>query len=176
MWHTPSLNEFYAIIETIAYNPEVQAMSHVKQHVDGVTRLDHSVFVAYLSFLICRKVGLDFEAAARAGLLHDLDPQDWRDSGELSLWQHLRRHPRTCMENAMSHGLSELEQDIILKHMWPMNLTSLPRHRESYVVNIADKICSTAEFFRFIKFMKAYKRLEAMIFEFLEQVPVPDAV
>ena len=38
----------------------------------------------------------------------------------------------------------DIEKDIIVKHMFPLNI-KLPRYRESYIVTIADKICSSYE-------------------------------
>ena len=176
MWYTPSLIEFRSVIETMMHDPDILAMSHVRQHVQGVTRLDHSMSVAYLSFCLCRKLRLNACAAARAGLLHDLDSCHWRDSGNISVWQHIRQHPKTCMENAKAHGLSALEQDIILKHMWPLTLTKLPRHRESFVVNFADKLCYAAEISRLCRFIRAYRWLEEMVFEFMSLIPAPAAI
>lgn len=37
--------------------------------------------------------------------------------------------------------LTPVEEDIILKHMWPLTL-KLPRYRESVLVSLADKIVS----------------------------------
>ena len=42
------------------------------QHHGRITTLDHSLFVAYLSFRAARWLRLDERAAARGGLLHDL--------------------------------------------------------------------------------------------------------
>ena len=49
------------------------------QHHGRITTLDHSLFVAYLSFRAARALGLDAAAAARGGLLHDLYLYDSRD-------------------------------------------------------------------------------------------------
>ena len=40
--------------------------------------------------------------------------------------------------------LTPIEKDIIEKHMFPLNI-KLPKYRESYLVTIADKICSSYE-------------------------------
>lgn len=49
------------------------------QHHGRITTLDHSLFVAYLSFRAARWLRLDERAAARGGLLHDLYLYDPRD-------------------------------------------------------------------------------------------------
>ena len=54
-------------------------------------------------------------------------------------------HPRAALEKASGlFELNRLERDIIVKHMWPLTLR-FPRYRESYVVNLSDKLCAMAE-------------------------------
>ena len=49
------------------------------------------------------------------------------------------------MANAQrDFGLSQIERNMILSHMFPMNKT-LPRYRESVLLCTADKICATRE-------------------------------
>ena len=69
--------EFAAVIRDLIRNEKVQQMEYIKHHVGGVSCLEHSIFVAYLSFIICKKLNLDAAAAARGGLLHDLYLCDW---------------------------------------------------------------------------------------------------
>ena len=54
-------------------------------------------------------------------------------------------HPSVAFKNASkSFELSNIEKDIIIKHMFP--LTPVPPHfKESWIVTIADKICSIME-------------------------------
>lgn len=46
--------------------------------------------------------------------------------------------------------LNELEQEMILKHMWPVTI-ALPRHIETYIITIADKLCAINESVEFYK-------------------------
>ncbi|MEG1773479.1 MAG: HD family phosphohydrolase [Oscillospiraceae bacterium] len=139
--------EFECCVGDLLFQRDVQSMEDIKQHVDGVSCLDHCIFVSYLSFLLCKKWGLDYRAAARAGLLHDMYLCDWSTT-TIGRWQRLRVHPEMALKNASVYPLSELEKDIILKHMWPVTFFHLPRHRESAVVNLADKLCAMAEWLR----------------------------
>ena len=55
------------------------------------------------------------------------------------------------LKNAMKHfRLTPIEEDIILKHMWPLTI-KLPRYRESYLVSLADKIVSIKDTLGFTK-------------------------
>jgi uncharacterized protein len=146
--------EFWSCIDDLLMQPEVREMDNIRQHAAGVSCLDHCIFVSYVSFIACKRLGLDSTAAARAGLLHDMYLSDWRAS-QVGRFRRLVIHPKMALENADNFNLSSLEQDIILKHMWPVTLFSLPRHRESFVVNIADKICATA------KMLRIYRRLDS---------------
>ena len=53
-----------------------------------------------------------------------------------------------AMRNAdRDFTLNEIEKDIISKHMFPLT-PFLPRHRESFIVCLADKWCALAETFK----------------------------
>ena len=78
MWNLENRAAFRACVADLLNNPEVQKMREVRQHVQDANCLQHCLFVAYLSFLFCRKFHLDAASAARGGLLHDLYLYDWR--------------------------------------------------------------------------------------------------
>ena len=62
--------------------------------------------------------------------------------------KHGFTHPRTALENACKYfNLNEIEKDIIEKHMWPLTLRKVPKYKESVVVTMVDKYCSTKETF-----------------------------
>lgn len=49
------------------------------------------------------------------------------------------------MRNAACYfSLSEMEKDMILRHMWPLTPVP-PRSREGFAIVYADKFCSSAE-------------------------------
>jgi len=114
------------------------------RHHQNVNRLEHSVSVAYLSFLVVRRLGGDARAAARGGLLHDLFLYDPREKGSHQ-GPHALDHPRVALENARRHfALTGLEEEIILTHMFPVG-TAMPRHMESLAVCLVDKYCAVNE-------------------------------
>lgn len=159
MWNPCKYTEFESCIHDLVLHPDVQAMDEIDQHVPGISCLDHCIFVSYLSFSICRRLGLDYRSAARGALLHDMHLVDW--SNRKDSWKRLFIHPRIALENACAFGLSDLEKDIIAKHMWPVTFRKFPRHLESAVVNLADKLCATAELLHIYHLIRAGEKLLA---------------
>lgn len=137
--------EFYHYIRDLLDNEVVCQMKNFKHHY-STTCYQHCVNVSYYNYLICRKLGLDAKKAARAGILHDLYLYDWRDTprkkGEMP---HGMRHPGIALENAKNNfTISKREEDMIVKHMWPLTL-KLPRYAESYVIVVTDKYAAALE-------------------------------
>ena len=149
MWKEDNRALFAQCLDGLEQHPLVRQMQTISQHAKGVSCYDHCMFVAYLSFLMCRRMGLDYRAAARAGLLHDLYLQHWEDTSVGRL-RRLVVHPHLALENAQVFGLSEKEADIIVKHMWPLT-PALPRYAESYVVSTADKIAASVEMMHLVR-------------------------
>ena len=136
-------NEYLDVVDDIINHDDVRSMMRIPHHYD-VSCYEHSVFVSYLSFSAAKKLGLDYVAAARAGLLHDLYLYDRDEKKQLSL-HHYTIHPKMALENALKIAdLSEKEKNIILSHMWPVPC-SLPRSREAIIVNFVDKYCASVE-------------------------------
>ena len=160
MWNLNNRTEFSACIQDIINDEAVQSMDNIKHHVHNVSCLDHCVFVAYVSFVLCKKFKLNHAAAARAGLLHDLYLCDWSKT-DVSRFRRLLVHPGMALKNAEKFELSDLERDIILKHMWPITLRQIPYYRESAIVNLADKLCACIEFMRLYHIFKAGRALSA---------------
>lgn len=112
-------------------------------HHHWTTRLMHSVNVSYVSWLIARKFGCDAKAAARAGLLHDFCPYDFKKktpTGESQAFYH----PKAAAKNSQElFEISDREKDAILAHMFPLG--PLPRNKEAWIITLADKICAVME-------------------------------
>lgn len=135
--------EFLGHVQDLLDHPLVQSMDRFEHHLNA-SCLDHSMGVAYGSFLVAKRLGMDARAVARGGLLHDFFLYDWREKGSHD-GLHAFSHPRTAMENAMRYfDITPLEQEIIRTHMFPMGLR-MPRHRESLTVCLMDKLCAVCE-------------------------------
>lgn len=79
-------------------------------------------------------------------LLHDYFLYDWHIHDK-SHRLHGFKHPKTALNNALKHyDLNKREIDIIKNHMFPLTLVP-PHHRESIMVCLSDKICSSFETF-----------------------------
>lgn len=140
--------EFESILNDISQNETVKIMKKYKQHYE-TSCYDHCMQVSYISYKLCKKLNLDYISAARAGMLHDLFLYDWRykENGRKGL--HAFTHPKTALNNAKDlFQLSDKEQDIILKHMWPLTI-KLPKYSESYIVTLVDKYCAVKESFNY---------------------------
>lgn len=106
----------------------------------------HSLRVANVSLKLSRFFRLNCNEASlvRGALLHDYFLYDWHEKAKWHNW-HGFRHPGIAANNAIrDFSISELEQDIIRKHMWPLTLIP-PKRKEAWVVTIADKYCSAIE-------------------------------
>ena len=143
--------EFYEITKDLIYNPTILQMKKYKQHYD-TDCYDHCLEVAYWSYLFCKKLNWDYISVARAAVLHDLFLYDWRHSKKMLNGWHAFKHPQIALENALKIcNLNEKEQDIILKHMWPVTLLSIPKYRESFLITIVDKRSALKSFFEYNK-------------------------
>ena len=94
--------EFQSILADILENETVLKMKNFRQHFQ-TSCYDHCLTVAFYSYLWCKKLGLDYKSAARAGMLHDLFLYDWRKRENDRKGLHAFTHPKTAYENA-SHA------------------------------------------------------------------------
>ncbi len=160
MWKPENLSCFSEIVSDLLADEDVLSMEELPRHSKTSNCLHHSVTVAYLSFFICKKLKWDYEAAARAGLLHDFALGEWEGENKGNI-RRFWEHPKKALENAMQrYSISDKEADIIVKHMWPLTLR-LPVHKESYVVCLADKICAAMEMCHMSGPQKVREHLEA---------------
>lgn len=133
------LNKVYDILE----NNEFQKMENIIHHEGN--RLDHSIRVSYYSYKAAKFLKLDSEKVARAALLHDFFLEENHGSSKKERTITMLKHPKYALENAKKYfELSELEEDIILTHMFPIG-PRIPKYLESWMVDIIDDIASIYE-------------------------------
>ena len=115
------------------------------QHGD-VSVYEHSVSVALECLKIANylQIPIDIKSLIRGALLHDYFLYDWHEKDDSHKW-HGFRHAKTALKNAKKeYILSEIEENMIYCHMFPLNLR-IPKYRESIILCIADKIVATKE-------------------------------
>ncbi|AZI18762.1 HD domain-containing protein [Limosilactobacillus fermentum] len=137
--------EYVALVSDLLEQPAVQKLANYTQHHHS-NRLQHSIAVSYDSYRLAKRLNLDYQATARAGLLHDLFYYDWRTT-KFDLGTHAFIHPRVALRNAEKiTSLSNKEKDIILKHMFGATV-AVPRYWESLIVSLVDDYEAEQEFF-----------------------------
>ena len=108
---------------------------------------DHGVCQAF-SGRINRRLHLnaDEDTLLTGAMLHDFYLYDWhnKDGGSHNLHGYI--HADRALENARRYfHVDEKTAHVIRCHMWPLNITRLPRSREAWIVCIADKCVSVKE-------------------------------
>ena len=126
--------EFFNIISEIINNETVRKMKDYRQHCD-TSCYTHCMHVAYYSYIIAKKLGLDYWR------MKYRDPKNYGLHGFV--------HPKIALRNALEQfELNVKEQDIIVKHMWPMTVV-LPKYKESYIVTLTDKYSAIREIYTY---------------------------
>ncbi len=144
--NSKSWDDYLDVAGDLYFSPQLQKLEGYEQHLK-INRLQHIRSVALLSFLVSRKLKLNYIDTARGATMHDLFYYDWRED-DLSHKLHGLRHPKFALNNAfyLCGTLTEKEQDIIKRHMWPLTPVP-PKYKESLVVIAMDKYCATIEMF-----------------------------
>lgn len=135
--------KYNSIVSHILNNEEFNQIRGIEHH--GTTRYDHSLRVSYYSYKISKLLHLDYEEAARAGLLHDFFISE-EDRNLKDRFISTFVHPKEAVENSIRvFNVNEKEQDIIRSHMFPIYI-SVPKYAESWIVSLVDKVVGTYEF------------------------------
>lgn len=140
------LKAFNEYMDELLADEKIKQMSKFIQH-GNTTCLMHCKAVAYYSVVFVHKfnIQVDMKSLIRGALLHDYFLYDWHDAKLGNL--HGFRHPGIALRNAMrDYDLTEIEMDIIRKHMFPLTIY-LPKYRETTIVCLMDKYCTLKEFF-----------------------------
>lgn len=134
--------EFNNIISDILKNEEFIEMKYEIHH--GISRLDHSLSVARLTFNVCKTLHVkDYVEVTRAALLHD-----FFKNCEVPKCSFIN-HPLKALENASNNfDLTEKQKNIIASHMFPV-CKVFPRYKGSWIVSGADKVVAIGECAKF---------------------------
>ena len=134
------------IVKDILDNEEFKKL-HLEPH-HGISRYDHVLRVSKVSYFIARNLKLNhLEEITSAALLHDFYFD--KDLAEYDAYEKLSKHPYQALKEASKYyNLTDLEKDIIVKHMYP-HTKEKPKYVGSYLVSISDKLVATYEMTRF---------------------------
>ena len=132
--------EFLEIVQPILDLEEFNNTKFQRHH--GITRYDHSMNVAYITYVVTKNLKLNYKEATFAALIHDFFNDEVKDENG---YKRLVDHPKHALKNAMRYfKLTDLQKDIIAKHMFPVTLTP-PKYKESILVSLIDKYSSINE-------------------------------
>ena len=136
----------HQLLAGIADAPKARQMRHYIQH-GSITTYRHCADVTRMCFWLNRRfrLGADEATLVRGAFLRDLYLYDWHEKDGDKKW-HGFHHAGRALENAdRFFSLNQKERHMIHCHMWPLNLTRLPRCREAVILCLADKLCALRE-------------------------------
>ena len=137
--------EFDFIINDIANHPRFLDLKQELHH--GISRYEHSLRVAKLTYHIAKMFHLDYERMTRAALLHDFFTEN--DVYGYTEKEIFKTHPKIALKNAsMYFDLDERQKEMIETHMFPI-CDKIPRYKESYIMTLVDKAVAAHEMYRY---------------------------
>ena len=135
------------LLQDLEQHERVQEMGNYVQH-GRISTLEHCRSVTKLSLWLDQKLhlGSDRDTLALSAMLHDFYLYDWhRDDDGTHPW-HGFHHADKARDNAVKFfDVDHRVQKAIESHMWPLNLTRVPKSREAWIVCLADKWVSLQE-------------------------------
>ena len=162
-----SLEEFFSIINDLLKSSKVQEMKIYNQHA-GTSCYKHCMQVAYYTYIVCKRLNLDYISATRGAMLHDLFLYDWHTHiREDKSWkgQHAFMHPKIALRNATQiFNLNDIEKDVIVNHMWPVTI-KIPHYKYSAIFETSRHLSQIFHSKTFYKY--AYVFLSLVVFRII---------
>lgn len=144
MNYDEEIKKYSSILENEKYKELENYIAH-----GSTTTYKHSIDVVKLSLKIADKlkIKVNKDELVKSALFHDLFLYDWHHTPK-GMGLHGYTHSKTAAENAKKiFGINDRVYANILSHMWPLNITKIPKTKEGILLCIADKICSIKETF-----------------------------
>ncbi len=134
--------EYLNYVNEILKSKEFQRRKKYEHH-ENESVYEHSLKVSYSSYLYAKKHNLNKKDISIGGLLHDFYYKPWKNDTEKKplFKKHGFVHAKEALENSRKvfpHLMNDRIEDIILKHMFPLNIKP-PKYKESWVVTMMDK-------------------------------------
>ena len=134
--------EYKKIVKDIFRNTEFKQLYNIEHH--GISRMEHSIKISYYSYIIAKKLRMDYVSVARGGLLHDFYLNGDERCGKEKFLDTFT-HPKMALKTSKRNfKVNKIEENIIVSHMFPIYL-SIPRYKESFLVNLVDKVVGFKE-------------------------------
>ena len=142
--HLKALVDYYGadILDSEAYHQSDKYLQH-----NNVSTLEHTISVACMCIIISRalRIKSDEMSLVRGALLHDFFLYDWHSPKSTRPPHHPTHHGSYALSNASElFSINPIEADMIKEHMFPVTIKP-PKHRETYILTIADKVCHSIE-------------------------------
>lgn len=160
-----NLDELNQIYESLLKDERILKMKEIPMH-RGSNCYIHSFKVAKRSLhkAMKSKKELNLKALLYACVLHDYYLYDWRIDRSKKK-HHGKNHPFIAAEQAKrDFDIDEFTQELIISHMWPMNIKKFPKSKEAKILAWTDNVIATKEFF----VSKAHKKKKEQ--EYLEYI------
>ncbi len=136
--------QYFNYVNDIMENDKFMKLKECVHH--GTSRFDHSLRVSYYSYLVTKALGLRYVETARGGLLHDFFVNE--DLSYRKQKFSMFFHPYPALDNSKKYfKVNDLEEDIIINHMFPTLPHKIPKNIESWIVSIVDKLVAVYEFY-----------------------------
>ena len=148
-------NELEDIYASLLNDERVLKMKEIPMH-KGSNCYIHSFKVAKRAIAVALKYKkeLHLKALLFASILHDYYLYDWRvDKSKRN--KHLITHASLAVQQARrDFNISDEIADIMISHMWPVDLKHYPHTKEAKILLNADNYVATREFMT----TKGYKK------------------
>ena len=143
-------NDIIELGRDIVASERFAAALNVPHHSKNGDIASHSVETAGYALLLARWLNrhgasVSEEDAVRASLLHDIGMTEenvFLSPPRIKGRSHPKEGARIAREE---FGANETQMEAMLHHMWPVCCSSPPRSTVSFVVTVADKLCSLNE-------------------------------
>ena len=138
-------NEFLSYVNEIINSEEFKKRKKYEHH-ENESVYEHSLKVAYSSYLYAKKHNLNKRDISIGGILHDFYYKPWKESKEKKplFKKHGFVHAKEARDNAYKYFpnlMNDRIENIILRHMFPLNIRP-PKYKEAWIVSLMDKKCS----------------------------------
>lgn len=107
----------------------------------------HSMRVSRLSLKIAKFLNLKINEKDLliGSLLHDYFLYNWHDKNSHN-GLHGYTHSKVAADNAkLDYNINKKIYNMIYSHMFPLNITHIPKSKEAWILTIADKLVAVKE-------------------------------